>query len=318
MSVHDNALFAHIAALEHWVASLHMASTAADGARGFDAAVARSSLGPSPTLASSADDDCRANDDNTSLESSADDDSSASAGMIIDAPRVARAAAMSTRAGELSAHISALEPRVAATGAWDHAHGVVVDDAPRPCFADDAPSVVARDEDDARAPVVAASQASGVWEDDDDAFRDTLHLDRDARAQVAAASRVYDVWDPARGMVIDYAAGSTTLGSSSAEVDGARGVAADDARSSPGPGTSVRDSDGVDGDYHARNDLAAAWYSWLTSPSGTSNPRHLTKRLRAARGAFRRLDGLPPLLARWSAPRPGRTCSLVRFTKRPG
>jgi len=118
----------------------------------------------------------------------------------------------------------------------------------------------------------------------------------------ASAPRAYD--DHGHGGD-RYAAGSTTLGPSSAEVDGARGVAADDARSSPGPGTSVRDSDGVDGDYHARNDLAAAWYSWMTSPSGTSNPRHLTKRLRAARGAFRRLDGLPPLLARWSAPRPG-------------
>ena len=78
-------------------------------------------------------------------------------------------------------------------------------------------------------------------------------------------------------------------------MDGAHGFAADAARSSHGPGTSVRDpgtrrgaaSDGVDGDYHARNDLAAAWYSWMASPSGTSNPRHLTKRLRTARGAFR-------------------------------
>ena len=51
-------------------------------------------------------------------------------------------------------------------------------------------------------------------------------------------------------------------------------------------------TEGDDGDNHARsafnNDLAAAWSSWVTSlPSGTNTPRHLTKRLREARRAFR-------------------------------
>ena len=45
-----------------------------------------------------------------------------------------------------------------------------------------------------------------------------------------------------------------------------------------------------DGDNHARStstgDLAAAWYSWMTSPSGTNKLKHLTKRLRTARRAF--------------------------------
>jgi hypothetical protein len=63
-----------------------------------------------------------------------------------------------------------------------------------------------------------------------------------------------------------------------------------DARDAGTRGGAVTEGDA--GDHHARsafnNDLAAAWSSWVTSlPSGANTPRHLTKRLREARRAFR-------------------------------
>ncbi len=77
-------------------------------------------------------------------------------------------------------------------------------------------------------------------------------------------------------------------------------------------------SDGDDGGNHARlafdDDPAAAWNSWVTSlSSGAKKPRHLTKRLRTARRAYRAVISAAPqkcvaLSAGLAAPRGSTKC----------